>query len=205
MPRVVSAASNHFWAADSVAQIVASPGAAPVMHPQRLYVRDDAVVLGDPNHADVDPCRSHAALKFLKQRHQVNLGTGQRPTRMVPRWAAATPAAEAFLRRADAQGRLRSPMVPPDLVTPADRRRHLAEMAARRRGTRSASEVEAERDAGYDTRLRPDDVRPTDPAEFERGESSDGESRGGSQWEDEEAFHGHRHWAQPLVRPPGLR
>lgn len=131
---VVSAASNHFWAADAVAQMVSCPGAAPVMHPQRLYVRDSAVVLGDPNKRDMDPNKSHSALEYLKKKHCINLHTVNRASMPVPRWAAATPAVEAFMRRrGPGPEPFLSPCVPPDLVSAGDRRKYLAEMAARRR------------------------------------------------------------------------
>jgi hypothetical protein len=202
MPHVVTAATNFFWPADATAQIVASPGSAPVMHPQRLYVRDEAVVLGDPTHADYDPCRSHAALLYLKRKHQINLATVQRPTRFVPRWATATPAAEAFLRRAGPDGKLLSPMVPPDLVSEVDRRRLMAAMARRRRqGTAPTRAMPASATAaavavptaaaaahhpldgrGTIAGLYPADLRPSDDMDFERGESEDDDGRSGVAW-----------------------
>lgn len=132
-PRVVSAATNHFWHCDATAQIVADPGAAPVMHPQRLYVRNEAVVLGDPAHSDVDPCRSYTALNFLKKKHMVNLATAtkDRASQVVPPWVAATPGVEAYMRRG---ANLKSPRIPSNLLSETERRHLLAEAARRRRG-----------------------------------------------------------------------
>lgn len=191
MPRFVSAADNAFWSADAVAQIVASPGAAPVMHPQRLYVRDEAFVIGDPRKSDIDPCRSHAALNYLKRKHQVNLATVDRPTRLLPKWATATPAAEAFLRRAGPSGRFLSPPVPPELASAEDRRRWMRDMAMRRRGQQQqppssraaagAADADEARplpwrddsEAAPRTSLLPADLHPEDEVQFERGEDSD--------------------------------
>jgi hypothetical protein len=180
MPHVVTAATNFFWPADATAQIVASPGSAPVMHPQRLY---------------------------LKRKHQINLATVQRPTRFVPRWATATPAAEAFLRRAGPDGKLLSPMVPPDLVSEVDRRRLMAAMARRRRqgtaptppsvprampASTTAAAVAVPTAAaaahhpldgrGAFAELYPADLRPSDDMDFERGESEDDDGRSAAAW-----------------------
>lgn len=184
MPTVVSAASNHFWASDAAAQIVSCPGAAPVMHPQRLYLRDSAVVLGDPTKRDMDPCRSHAALEYLKKKHSINLGTVHRPSYQVPTWVATSPAVEAFARRCGGSGVFLSPCVPPDLARAGDRRKYLAQLARRRRGlppSQVDEEAHGDENDADRHRHRFDPVRPSDlylnsNTVFERGEASSSEA-----------------------------
>lgn len=123
--RLVTAADNTFWLSDATAQRISDPGAAPVMHPQRMYARSNPVILGDVRAWDVDPRGSLTALKYLKSRHLINLGTVRRVSTVVPKWASASPAIEAYLRRGDA---LQSPPVPGAIMTPDQRKNASVEL-----------------------------------------------------------------------------
>lgn len=192
--RVVCAANNAFWLNDATAQRIRDPGAAPVMHPQRLYARSDPLILGDMRQWDADPRGSLTALKYLKSKHLISLGTPTcaRHTVVLPKWASTSPSIEAHLRRtatapraagrvsAAAAGRvslgvLSSSETAPPLQTPV---LPLPLMSEEQRRDYDADSVRRRRTAAYDDAKD----RPTTAADAEEDEEASwtGRLRGGA-------------------------